>query len=107
MDAMMKYSSEELDNVYQALANSARRKILTRLCTESCTISELAEPFDMSLAAVSKHIKILERAGLVVKHKEGTIHRCEVDLAPIESASALIHYLEQFMGNRSSLKDAA
>ncbi|NDF12049.1 MAG: ArsR family transcriptional regulator [Proteobacteria bacterium] len=91
-----KYSSQELDNVYGALANSTRRKILTRLARDgSATITELASPFEMSLAAVSKHIKVLEKAGLLRKVAEGTIHRCYFVSAPIEGAAALVKYFEQ------------
>jgi len=91
---MTKYSSKELDNVYHSLANATRRKILTRLCKSSFTISELAKPFDMSLAAVSKHIKTLEKAGLITKTRDNATFRCEISLAPIASAAALIHFLE-------------
>jgi len=93
---MPKYNSKELDAVYHALANSTRRKILTRLCKERCSISALAEPFDMSLAAVSKHIKVLEKAKLIKKQRDGATFYCTVDLAPVEGAAALIHYFEQF-----------
>lgn len=93
----MAYSSQELDSVYHALANSTRRKILTRLCRETCTVTELAEPFNMSLAAVSKHIKVLERAGLLKKQREAATFRCEISFEPIKAASALVHYLEKFL----------
>ncbi len=94
---MAKYSSQELDSVYHALANSTRRKILTRLVKQSAAISELAEPFDMSLAAVSKHIKVLEKAGLITKRQQGTTHICDASLEPIRSAAALVHFFEQFL----------
>lgn len=81
--------------VFHALANSARRKIIARLSEESATISELAEPFDMSLAAISKNIKVLEKAGFVIKQREGTTYRCHLNYAPVRSAAALIQYLEQ------------
>ena len=91
-----RYSSEELDNVYHALANSTRRKILTRLAKEGpVAVSQLAEPFEMSLAAVSKHIKVLEKANLIRKERDATTLYCVADLGPIESASALIHFLDK------------
>lgn len=93
-----KFNSQELDSVYGALANSTRRKILTRLAREgSATITELAAPFEMSLAAVSKHIKVLEKAGLIRKESEGTIHRCHFVATPIAGAAALVKYFEQFI----------
>lgn len=94
---MAKHNSEQLDRVYHALANGCRRRIITRLCRESCTITELSEPFDMSLAAVSKHIKVLEKAGFVKKRKEGATFYCTVDVEPIKSAAALIRYMEDFL----------
>ncbi len=94
---MAQYSSHELDAVYHALSNATRRKILARLCKGSCTISELAEPFEITLAGVSKHIHVLEKSGLVRKRSEGTIHHCEIVFEPIRSAAGLIHYLEQFL----------
>ena len=91
---MTKYSSKELDNVYHSLASATRRKILTRLCKGSFTISELAKPFDMSFAAVSKHIKKLEECGLITKTRENATFRCDINLTPIASAAALIHFFE-------------
>lgn len=92
-----KHSAKELNAVYQALANSTRRLILTRLCKGACSVTELAQPFDMSLAAVSKHIKVLEKAGLIKKTREQTTLYCSVTLEPIRTAGALIHFLETFL----------
>ena len=103
---MGKYSSKELDAVYHALANTTRRKILTLLCKSICTVTELSEPFDMSLAAISKHIKVLEKAGLLEKHHEGPTHHCRVNLEPIRSAGALVHYFEQFLTNNPETSNA-
>lgn len=94
---MPKYSTNELDNVYQALANGIRRKILTRLCEGECSISDLAEPFDVSMAAVSKHINVLEKAGLLTKRRDGTTVYCRARLEPVKSAAALIRYLNNFI----------
>lgn len=94
---MNKHSTQELDAVYQALASSTRRRILTRLCSGPCSVSQLAEPFDMTLAGVSKHIKVLEKAGLVKKHNRGPEHICEIRFEPIRTAAALIHYFEQYL----------
>lgn len=93
-----KYSSQELDEVYNALSNATRRRILTRLAREGhFAVSDLAEPFKMSLAAVSKHIKVLEKAGLLEKRRNGTTLYCVPNLEPIRSAGALIKYFEQFL----------
>ena len=57
--------------------------MLARLAGGECSISELAEPFEMSLPAVSKHVRVLENAGLLVREKDGRVHRCNIDPAPI------------------------
>jgi len=101
---MVKYSSKELDTVYQALANSARRRILTRLAAEGpLSVLQVAEPFEMSLAAVSKHIKVLEKAGLLRKEKRSTTHLCHFNPAPVSTAAALVHFLEQFIESNAPL----
>ena len=94
---MQPFSSQELDATYHALANATRRKVLARLAHGELSISELAEPFDMSLAAVSKHIKVLEKAGFVKKRREGPTLYCILNVEPIRGAAALVHYLEQFL----------
>ena len=69
------------------LANSTRRAILARLADGAATVNELAEPFDMKLPAISKHIKVLERAGLVVRGREAQYRPCVLDAAPLEDVS--------------------
>ena len=63
-------SSNELDNIFSALADPVRRKIVARLAEGDATVNELAEPFDISLQAVSKHLKVLERAGLITRGRD-------------------------------------
>lgn len=70
------HSSDALDVVFRALSDPTRRAILSRLTREEATVGELAEPFDVSLAAVSKHLKVLEDAGLVRRDREGRTTRC-------------------------------
>lgn len=80
-------ASEDLDRTFSALAHPMRRSMLTRLARDgSASISELAEPFDVSLMAVSKHVKVMERAGLVQRERDGRVQRCTFDPEPIESA---------------------
>lgn len=80
----------QLDLVFAALADSTRRAILARLVEGEATLNELAEPFDMSLQAVSKHLKVLERAGLITRSRDAQRRPCRVELAPLESASTWI-----------------
>lgn len=79
---------ERLDETFAALANSTRRAILARLADGAATVNELAEPFDMKLPAVSKHIKVLERAGLVVRGREAQYRPCALDAAPLKDISS-------------------
>jgi DNA-binding transcriptional ArsR family regulator len=77
-----------LDRTFAALAHPTRRALLTRLAREgSASVSDLAEPFDVSLMAVSKHLKVLEEAGLIRKEQDGRVHRCSFDPAAIDVAN--------------------
>lgn len=81
-------SSEQLDQVFGALANATRRALLERLRQAPAPVTELAEPFDMSLPAVSKHLRVLERAGLVRRDVDGRVHRCALQAGPMRDAAA-------------------
>src|SRR5438105_15858547 len=78
---------ERLDETFAALANSTRRAILDRLANGAATVNELAEPFQMTLPAISKHIKVLERAGLVLRGQQAQYRPCALDAAPLEEVS--------------------
>jgi DNA-binding transcriptional ArsR family regulator len=75
-----------LDQVFSALADPTRRAIVVRLAEGEASVSELAEPFDVSLPAVTKHLAVLERAGLLTHHKEGRVRRCRLVAAPMQVA---------------------
>src|SRR5688572_12961686 len=77
-----------LDETFAALANSTRRAILARLADGAATVNELAEPFDMKLPAISKHIKVLERAGLVVRGRQAQYRPCAIDPTPLRDVSS-------------------
>jgi len=94
---MVERSEKQLDLIFHALSDSPRRHILRALGENGeLTVSEMAEPFRMSLAAVSKHIKVLEGAGLLRRTVDGRIHRCRMDAAPLEQASELIAHYRKF-----------
>ena len=78
---------QALDETFAALANSTRRRILARLADGSASVNELAEPFDLTLPAVSKHIKVLERAGLIVRSRRAQFRPCSLDAAPLARVS--------------------
>src|SRR4051812_20249389 len=80
--------ADSLSTTFAALADPTRRAILARLVSGECTVTELAEPFDMSLPAVSKHLRVLERAGLIARRREAQWHRCRIVGAPLEEVAA-------------------
>ena len=85
-----------LDSTFAALSDATRRGILARLATGEASVTELAEPYDMSLPAVSKHLRVLESAGLVARSKDGRVHRCRLEAAPMKSAADWIAHYRQF-----------
>lgn len=81
------FSDDKLDRTFAALAHPTRRAILTRLVRSgSASVTELAEPFDVSLMAISKHLKVMSDAGLIRREKDGRVHRCFFDPASIDVA---------------------
>ena len=79
-----------LDETFAALANSTRRAILARLARGAATVNELAEPFDMSLPAISRHLKVLERVGLIERGRAAQFRPCSLNPGPLEEASGWI-----------------
>jgi DNA-binding transcriptional ArsR family regulator len=76
-----------LDRVFHALSDRTRRAMVTRLSEGAANISELAAPFEMSLPGASKHVRVLEAAGLVVRTVDGRVHRCELRAEPLDAAA--------------------
>lgn len=81
-------TSHHLDKTFAALANPTRRAILARLAQGNATVNTLAEPFDMSLPAVSKHIRVLEDAGLITRGKDAQFRPCTLNADPIEAVAS-------------------
>jgi DNA-binding transcriptional ArsR family regulator len=97
---------DQLDRVFRALADRTRRAILRRLSTGSATITELAAPFGMSLPGVSKHLTVLEHAGLVVRTVEGRVRRCSLQPGPLREADSwLVEYRSFWESALDSLAD--
>lgn len=87
---------ERLDDVFYALSDPTRRQILGRLADGEATVKELASPFPMSLPAVSKHLKVLERAGLLVRQVDGRTHRMKLEPAGLKTASEWVDHYKRF-----------
>jgi DNA-binding transcriptional ArsR family regulator len=100
---MVELFTPELDAVFHALGDTTRRRMLGELAGGSRTVSELAEPFDMSLAAVSKHIKVLESAGLISREVRGRTHLCRLEPGPLASAYEWLAFYERFWTSRLDL----
>lgn len=93
---MVEQYEENLDNIFHALADSTRREMVRLISERERTVSELAAPFDMSLAAASKHIKVLERAGLLQRTVKGRTHICRLDAESLSAATKWLRFYERF-----------
>jgi DNA-binding transcriptional ArsR family regulator len=94
---MVNYSGAALDSTFAALSDATRRGILARLAQRGETsVSDLAAPYKMSLPAVSKHLRVLQNAGLVSRQKDGRVHRCRLRAEPMKGAAAWIEHYRQF-----------
>ena len=76
--------ADQLSTTFAALADPTRRAILARLVSGECSVTELAEPFEMSLPAVSKHLRVLERAGLIARGREAQWRPCRIEAGPLK-----------------------
>jgi len=89
-------SSTTLDLLFHALGHRTRRALLARLARRPATVTELARPFAMSLPAVSRHIRVLERARLVRRTVDGRVHHCAPNFAPLHSVDAWLRHYRRF-----------
>ena len=97
---MVEYSSRLLDRTFGALADPTRRRILAQLAKGEECVTKLARPYAMSLAAVSKHLIVLEKAGLVKRRRDGRVHALRLEAKPMQEAQAWINrYREFWEGN--------
>jgi DNA-binding transcriptional ArsR family regulator len=103
---MFNHMVEGMDAVFHALAHGARRDMLGRLAAGELTVGELAAPLTMSLAAASKHVQVLERAGLVRRTVDGRRHVCRLDPAPLASAAAWLRFYDRHWNERLDALEA-
>ena len=87
---------DRLSTTFAALADPTRRAILARLATGEASVTELAEPFEMSLPAVSKHLKVLERAGLIARGRQAQWRPCRLDAVPLKDAAEWLEHYRRF-----------
>ena len=97
---MVEHQSPALDKAFGALSDRTRRAILFQIARKASTVTELAAPHDMTIAAVSKHLMVLERAGLVVKKKEGRSYRCGLNPAPFKEVADVLETLVAYWSDQ-------
>jgi DNA-binding transcriptional ArsR family regulator len=102
---MVELKISQLDAVFHALGDATRRRMLRELARGERTVSQLAEPFAMSLAAAAKHIKALENAGLIRREVRGRIHRCRLAPGPLASAHQWLSFYERFWADHLDALD--
>ena len=98
--------SKQLDTVFHALADPTRRAMLHELSVQPCTVSVLAAPFDISLAGASKHIQVLERAGLIQRKVQGRVHTCRLNAQQLHKGAEWLRHYEQFWGQKLDALEA-
>jgi len=103
---MVDHIDQSLDRVFAALGDPTRREIVRRLSIGPASVTEVAAPFEMSLNAISKHLKVLEQAGLIRREIEGRVHHLYLNAEPLEEAERWVNHYRQFWDARlDSLED--
>lgn len=103
---MVEQNAPALDAVFHALSDTTRRAMLRRLTAGEATVGDLAEPFPMSLAAASKHIRVLEDAGLIRRTVQGRSHICRLEAAPMHAGQEWISHFQRFWSERLDALEA-
>lgn len=93
-------ATDRLSDTFAALADPTRRAILARLATGEATVTELAEPFEMSLPAVSRHLKVLERTGLIARGRDAQWRPCRLEAGPLRDVSDWVEHYRRFWEQR-------
>ena len=95
-------TTDQLDRTFAALSDPTRRAILARLAAGEATVNEVAAPFPISLPAISKHLKVLEHAGLITRGREAQWRPCRLEAAPLEDAADWLERLPAVLGRAAS-----
>ena|SRR6185436_5351654 len=99
-------TSDHLSATFAALADPTRRAILARLLTGECSVTELAEPFEMSMPAVSKHLRVLERAGLIARRRDAQFRPCRIEPGPLKDVAQWMERYREVWEERLDRLDA-
>jgi DNA-binding transcriptional ArsR family regulator len=102
---MVELEAPQLSDIFHALSDPTRRSMLRELASGERTVSQLAEPFTISLAAASKHIRVLESAGMIRREVRGRVHLCRLEPGPLASAREWLSFYERFWTGRLDVLD--
>jgi len=102
---MVNYTAQQLDIIFSALSDATRRAMLLRLCEGEMSVMELAKPFDISKPAITKHLKVLEKAGLLRRQVIGRVHRCRLVPQPLHEVAEWIDFYEKFWNSKLDALD--
>ena len=97
---MVNYREQRLNHIFSALSDPTRRAMLKRLGNQSMSVADLAEPFDMTKSAITKHLKVLEKAGLLNRSIVGRIHYCSLEPKPLLQATKWMKFYESFWNEK-------
>lgn len=103
---MVNYNEQQLSQIFSALSDPTRRSMLLRLAKEEMSVADLSKPFDMTKSAITKHLKVLENAGLLGRTVEGRVHRCRLEPKPLAAVSEWITFYEKFWNNKLDALDS-
>ncbi len=103
---MVNNRSDQLDTIFSALSDATRRAMLRRLADGEMTVAELAQPFSITKPAITKHLKVLEKAGLLRRQIVGRTHRCRLAAQPLSAAAEWITFYEGFWNRKLDALDA-
>lgn len=103
---MVNNREDKLNLIFSALSDPTRRAMLVSLAKSEQSIAELSAPFDISKSAITKHIKVLENAGLLKRTVDGRVHHCRLEVKPLKTASSWITFYEKFWNEKLDALDA-
>ncbi|RKF19530.1 ArsR family transcriptional regulator [Alginatibacterium sediminis] len=103
---MVNYNEQQLSQIFSALSDPTRRAMLMRLSDESMSVADLSKPFNISKSAITKHLKVLEKSGLLSRSIEGRVHRCRLEPQPLSVLSEWVLFYERFWNNKLDALDA-
>lgn len=103
---MVNYKEQELSQIFSALSDPTRRAMLRRLGSEEMSVADLSQPFDITKSAITKHVKVLENAGLLNRTIDGRVHYCRLEAKPLQQATEWMKFYQTFWNKKFDALDA-